>query len=296
MRMLDRSQISVYPILSNFSGFDQLAKLAEQLDPYEFSEIVLDMQQMTWCDGNMCSPLGALLYKAGRNINELTLVNIPTRVETILCKNGFLTNYGRMRKEDVYGSTIQYQRFEPDEDRAFSLYLEDQLRNKAIPDMSPALRKRFFEGLLEIYNNAVTHSETLQGIFACGQYFHQQQRLDFTITDLGVGIRQNLIKKIGLELPAEKAIDWAVEGNNTTKQGQIPGGLGLKLLREFIGRNQGRLQIVSDQGYWEQQGDQTIESRSMRYLFPGTVVNLEINTADNASYMLSSERPPANPF
>src|SRR5690242_8498452 len=62
LSMLDRAQLSVSPILSNFSSFVQLSKLAEQLDPYEFSEIILDMQQMTWCDGNMCSPLGALLY------------------------------------------------------------------------------------------------------------------------------------------------------------------------------------------------------------------------------------------
>ncbi len=88
-----------------------------------------------------------------------------------------------MHREDVYGSTIQYQRFEPDEDRAFSFYLGEQLRNKAIPDMSPALRKRFFESLLEIFNNAVTHSETKLGILL-GHPFINSSVLDFTITIL----------------------------------------------------------------------------------------------------------------
>jgi hypothetical protein len=31
--------------------------------------------------------------------------------------------------------------------------------------------------------------------------------------------------------------------------------LGLKLLREFIIKNEGRIQIVSDKGYWVVQGD-----------------------------------------
>ena len=37
---------------------------------------------------------------------------------------------------------------------------------------------------------------------------------------------------------------WATQGRNTTKRGPIPGGLGLKLLTEFIKLNEGRLQIA----------------------------------------------------
>jgi len=294
--MLNAITLPIKSIQSNINGFAQIAELYARLDPYEFSHITFDMRQMTWCDGNMCAPLGAILYRTGRNLNDLDLIDIPSSVETLLCKNGFLTNYGRVKLADTYGSTIQYRRFEPQEDRVFSYYLDEQLRNKAIPEMSKGLRKKFLEGLMEIFSNAVIHSETKMGIFVCGQYFHMRHRLDFTIADLGIGIKGNLNNKIGLKLPADDAIHWAMEGNNTTKRGPIPGGLGLKLLREFIRVNNGRLQIVSDLGYWDQHPDGKVEKAVMPHRFPGTIVNIEINTADQKSYILSSERETDEPF
>ena len=74
-----------------------------------------------------------------------------------------------------------------------------------------------------------------------------------------------------------------------TLPGPIPGGLGLKLLREFVRLNEGRIQIVSDRGYWEcdTNGENAVR---MEQSFPGTVVNLEINTADTKSSYLKSER------
>lgn len=294
--MIDSISLPIKPILSNETGYSQIAELATTLDSYEISSITLDMHLMNWCDGNMCAPLGAVLYRAGRDLNGIELKDIPSSVEKLLCKNGFLTNYGRARLTDTYGSTIQYQRFEPQDDRVFSYYLDEQLRNKAIPEMSAGLHKKFIEGLMEIFNNAVQHSETKMGIFVCGQYFHQQHRLDFTIADLGIGIRQNLLDKIGLKLNADQAIDWAVEGSHTTKRGRIPGGLGLKLLRKFIQLNQGKMQIISDTGYWEQFSDGKIETALLSHRFPGTIVNIEINTSDQNAYCLSSEQKVDIPF
>ncbi len=97
-----------------------------------------------------------------------------------------------------------------------------------------------------------------------------------------------MIARAGLDLPAEHAIVWATNGRNTTKSGSIPGGLGLKLLKEFIGLNGGRLQIVSDAGYWCLDKNQAQTTR-LRSPFPGTAVTLEINTSDAQSYTLSSE-------
>jgi hypothetical protein len=294
--MTSSTELPVELIRSNFDGYVQLARLASQLDAYSFSSLALDMRRVTWCDGNMSAPLGAILYRAQRDLNEIELRGIPGSVEDLLCKNGFLTNYGRARLTDTFRSTIQYRRFEPDEDRVFNYYLDEQLRNRAIPEMTAGLHKKFIEGLMEIFSNAVIHSETMLGIFACGQYFHKQHRLDFTITDLGIGIRRNIHEKLGITYAADQAIDWAVEGINTTKRGKIPGGLGLKLLREFIRLNNGRLQIVSDAGFWEQNPDGEKTMHLLPVPFPGTIVNLEINTADQKTYSLASEQIDDIPF
>jgi hypothetical protein len=93
----------------------------------------------------------------------------------------------------------------------------------------------------------------------------------------------------------EKAISWATEERNTTKSGSVPGGLGLKLLREFIDLNGGSIQIVSDAGYWRREGQKTTTAR-MLHRFPGTVVSLEINTNDTNSYALAYELSPADIF
>src|SRR5437667_371956 len=126
------------------------------------------------------------------------------------------------------------------------------------------------------------------GIFSCGQFFPKRHRLDFSVADLGIGVRRNVKEHAGLDLPAHKAIVWATQEHNTTKRGPIPGGLGLKLLSEFINLNGGRLQIVSDAGYWSLEKGHT-ETALLRLPFPGTVVNVEINTSDTQSYALSSE-------
>ena len=48
------------------------------------------------------------------------------------------------------------------------------------------------------------------------------------------------------------------------------------------------MRIVSDDGYWQKKkGD--IFTAKLNSPFPGTVVNLEINTADTHSYGLASE-------
>ena len=154
--------------------------------------------------------------------------------------------------------------------------------------MSPGLLKKFRESIFEIFSNAVLHSRTRLGIFSCGQFFPKKNKLDFTVADLGVGIRQNVCEYTGLNLSASQAIAWATVENNTTKGGSVPGGLGLKLLGEFIDLNGGCLQIVSDDGYW-QRVNRNSSYYSLGHRFPGTVVNIEINTADTHSYVLSSE-------
>lgn len=112
---------------------------------------------------------------------------------------------------------------------------------------------------------------------------------------IGIGIRKNIQDNAGLILSAEAAIHWSTEGQNTTKRGQIPGGLGLKLLKEFIDLNDGCIQIVSDAGYWRRENKQTITT-PLSHTFPGTVVTVEINTADTNTYKLTSEPSTENIF
>lgn len=283
------------PIHSDFEAFAQLTELHAQVRDSFFQTLEIDMGGATWFDANMCAPFGAILYKTSRNLNTVKLESLTPKVKSILSKNGFLMNYGVAKSVDVYGTTIEYKRFEAKDERYFAAYIEQHLVGKGMPKMSVGLKKKFRESIFEILSNAVIHAETKMGIFACGQFFPIGRRLDFSIADLGIGMRENIKKKRGLDFAPEAAIAWATEGNNTTKTGKIPGGLGLKLLRDFVTLNKGRIQIVSDAGYWEL-ADGAVTTKRFAQPFPGTVVNVEINTADRRSYCLRSEQGLDNIF
>ena len=176
-----------------------------------------------------------------------------------------------------------------EDDRYFSAYIEKEFIHRSeIPTMSSGLLKKFRESIFQIFSNAVLHSRTELGIFSCGQFFPNRETLDFTVADLGVGIRKNILEREEIDFSPEEAIDWATTGNNTTRRGSVPGGLGLKLLCEFIDLNGGCVQIVSDAGYWKRENQNTQKTR-LPHSFPGTVVSVKINTADTHSYRLESE-------
>ncbi len=276
-------------IRHNRRGFEALVRLHAATCKCFFDDVEIDMKSTSWFDADMCAAFGAILYRLGDNLNTVRLTNIPTKVERILSKNGFLSNYGREKIPDNWGTILPYQRFDVKDDRYFGGYIEREFVHRSeMPQMSSGLLKKFRESVFEIFSNSVIHSRTKLGIFGCGQFFPNRHRLDFSVADLGVGIQQNVKDNRGLNLPAHKAIVWATEGRNTTKRGPTPGGLGLKLLKEFITLNGGRIQIVSDSGYWEQHRHK-VTMAQFRSPYPGTAVNIEIDTSDTQSYVLSSE-------
>ena len=270
------------------ASFEALAHFYAEAKKCFFDDIEIDMHNTSWFDADMCAAFGAILYYLGDNFNTVSLVNIHSSVERILSKNGFLSHYGRGTIYDSWATTIPYQRFDVEGDSYFKYIEREIISRPEIPDMSSGLLKKFRESIFEIFSNAVSHSCAKLGIFSCGQFFPNKEKLDFTVADLGIGIRENIKKHKGFDFSSEDAIGWATEGNNTTRGEGVPGGLGLQLLREFIDLNDGCIQIVSDSGYWQRK-DKVDKKLALDHSFPGTVVSIELNTADERSYVLKSD-------
>ena len=246
-------KLTLSDIRHDQSGFQAMVQLEAKTKDCLFEAVEIDMATVTWFDADMCAAFGAILYRLGENLNTVRLTNIRQNVTNILSKNGFLSHYGREKVPDSWGTTIPYQRFDVKDDKYFADYIENELIHRGeMPAMSEGLLKKFRESIFEIFSNAVLHSRTELGIFSCGQFFPRRSRLDFSVVDLGIGIRRNIKDNTGLDLASEDAIAWATKGHNTTKRGRVPGGLGLKLLGEFIDLNGGCIQIVSDAGYWRE--------------------------------------------
>lgn len=283
-------------IRSQKEGFDRLAELAAETDELFNSRLEVDFTRCGFFDANMAAPLAALLSRIAANrFNRIEIVEVPSAIKKILCKNYFLVSYGYNVIEDINQTTLPYVRMQLSDEGLFAAYLNEHLSGKGIPRMSQAMGKKFRQSVFEIYQNVVIHSESEVGLFVCGQFYPQLQRLDLTIADAGIGIRTSVRRYAGSKISSVEAIRWALEEGHTTKRQGHPGGVGLKFLKDFIALNGGKIQIVSRYGFYEFHN----ESETFLKLsadFPGTVVNLEVDTSDTKAYKLESEISPEDIF
>ncbi len=279
----------------NLAGFKALLAFYAEVRDISFENIEINMQDTQWFDADMCAAFGALLYKITNNINTVKLMNSTEKVKTILTKNEFLRNhFGASAIPDHFGTTITYRRFGIKDGDSFEEYLETEFVSRPeVPLMSDGLRKEFKKSIGELFSNAVLHSETKLGVYSCGQFYPKKEKIYFSVVDLGIGMRQKINNFNSLQLTAVQAIDWALTPGNTTKNST--GGLGLKLLAKFIDLNGGSLQIVSDAAYWGRKNKINLSS-ALEDPFPGTVVVIEINTGDSASYSLATHLKNENIF
>lgn len=269
---------------SDRAGFGALTTLHYQLSHFRDRSVELDGGDARWIDGNMAAPLGGILELAANRGNKISLIGFQPRVAEPLARNGFLRAFAI----DYFNTSIPYKKFDRSEAVVFAEYTEEQLSGRGIPELSQALRVKFLEGLDEIFSNAAIHSQSTAGVFCCGQAYPKSEKIRFTIADCGIGIRKSLRESRGEDMSADQAIDWAMTEGTTARSGDVPGGLGLKILREFIEINKGTIKIVSETGFWQLQGGKVTTHRYFRS-YPGTIVTIEINTSDTNSYYLANE-------
>lgn len=281
-------KIPLDTIKSDFGGFKAIASIAAKTQKVQQKSITLDFSSCVFFEANMSAPLYAVISQLKSASNDVSIENVPQGISTILQKNKFLTHFNRAAMRDFNQTTLPFHIFTNTEGELFHEYITNYMQEKGIPAMSKELTKRFRQSLLEIFLNAVLHSESTSGIFVCGQYYPTKQRLDFTIADAGIGIPENVRRYTRNQVSACDAIQWAMQEGHTTKTGNQPGGLGLKLIKDFIHINKGKMQIVSQSGYYTYSAKEE-SIWDMSHDFPGTCINIEINTADTSSYCLQSE-------
>jgi hypothetical protein len=276
-------RINAYRIDTSELGFAEIARIHATFQREPPGEVFVNCSGLHWLDANMCAPLAAAIYATDRPIR---LQQLRPAIATVLQKNGFVGGF----VEDTYGTTIRCQQFDITGGADFASYVEQNFRGKGLPAMSTGLQRAFRRSIFELFENAVAHSNTSLGIFACGQYFPNKKQLHFSLADRGVGIPATVRGYLGRALLAQDAIDWAMTGQNTTRRVSdgVPGGLGLKLIRDFIAENGGAIRVASERGFWSVRGA-NVARVTLPASFPGTVVDIEVNTADSKMYQLAGE-------
>lgn len=274
-------------INNTFESFQNLIQLYEKYKVESYGDIHLEIHH--FFSANMSAALGAVLDKFTANLNDIHFDYLSPQIETILLKNDFLTYFGKQRAVDINNTTIKFQKLKPTDGKYFKNYVIEELiegHTANLPQMSKGVKEKIVEAIYEIFVNAQIHSET-KFIYTCGQFFPNKNKIEFTIVDTGIGFREKINRRFGSNLRATQAIKWAVEEKKTTKEG-ISGGLGLAVLREFVNVNKGKMQIVSNEGFYQfdSEGETLNEFHGE---FPGTIVNLQFRTDDNNNYSLKSE-------
>ena len=277
-------------VKSDFSGYQVFIDLLESTKNLSFEEVELDFENNTWFEANLCAALGSVISRIENSFNTVHLKNMNGLLNTILSKNGFLKNFGGQLVLDLYNTTVQYQKYKVTEEKLIKKYLDEELLQKnEFPKLSKLLRKKIGESIFEIFSNAEIHGGCTH-VYSCGQHYPKKKppRLDFTIVDLGKTIKKNVSDYLNSPITGVEAINWAVTEGHTTKSGNHPGGLGLKVIQEFLNLNNGKMQIVSSDGYWQLVRKQIV-SYSYPKPFPGTIINLEFNLDDSGFYYIDEE-------
>lgn len=285
-------RVNLSDVRTDLQGFVRLAGLSAQIESITGPICVIDCTAVRWFDANMTAALAAVVAHH-RIQGKLVRQEWPRHraAAEVLRKNGFLTDFPSRPAP----SMVPHMGFRPADKIGFAEYAAEHLQGKGIPRMSLGLRRYFLLGLDELFGNVDLHADTDGDVFVSGQAYPEMHRLHFNLADCGIGIRESIRRRLGLQMGAGEAIEWALTGHNTTRMLDVPGGLGLKIVRDFVGYNQGSLTIVSDRGYWQQIGtNRTFQE--LPHPFPGTVVSLELRTDDPASYALAGEKAPSVQF
>ncbi|MDR0894027.1 MAG: hypothetical protein LBN06_01805 [Prevotellaceae bacterium] len=280
-------------VKTNDVGYLHLAQLYERIKRQEDRNIYIDFSICQRFDANLAAVLGALLdifKKRGCDVWLRNLNNVGVR--RTLFRNHFLKAFQIEASNEEKESFIPYGRFTVSDTQAFKQYIKDELIGKQrFPKHTELVEKNIVESIYEIYANAISHGNC-DYVYCCGEYDADATlpTLNMTIVDCGKTIHQNvksfLEKQNKRVLTPLESISWAFEEGHTTKN--IPGGLGLSLIREFVTLNKGSLQVVSSSGMLDYRYGVT-KLIELGIPFPGTIVNMEFNFNDDKIYRMANE-------
>ena len=278
-------------IKTDENGFRFLAGLYDELHSLG-QNILVNFGTCSLIDGNLAAIIGAVFDKLTSEEYNISLLSPKSqRVKQSLGRNGFFKAWKIETTVQERENYITYRTFRGNNVSEFTNYIREELIHKQLfPTHTKMVGRKIEESVYEIYANALMHGLS-DCVTCCGEYDATTKVLHMTIVDCGISIPQkvnNFFVSKGKELvSASEAINWAFIDGHTTKD--VTGGLGLGILKEFIGLNKGVLHVLSGKGFVQ------FEGINSKYLIldndlPGTIINMNINFNDDSVYYMKSEK------
>lgn len=317
-----KTEIFVPTIKNDENGYLKLLKLANQIFENPVRHFDLNFSQCSRLDHNAVVMLGALArYVDSHNelklnllaIQPLTVVKkagvmflvttMTSVVRNSLEENNFLSHFTSTDFRYDSGSYIGYREHTSNLNAdSIVEHLENEWLSADKLNLSTQLKSAIVSRILEIYLNAYGHGIMLQqhhtlGVYSCGQYESKTKKLHMSVLDFGLGIAQNVKNSIGIEDSVE-ALEWAITKGNSTKTDSIsqdiPRGLGIDLLNQFVTLNNGNLSIYSNDVVASSDGSGGMKISEHKHNLRGTLVSITIK-CDDQYYYFASE-PTNTPF
>jgi signal transduction histidine kinase len=229
------------------------------------------------CDSSFAVPLAVVLARVEDRKSSFEFGGVPKIAQDLFFRNWFFRFLGiSVQPASTPSSCLPFEHFETVEIDRFFDYLDQYLEGKGLPPADSTFTQQLQQILGEVFVNAETHSESALGVFVCGQHYPAEQRLCLTIADGGITVPVRVAKRFGKHLNPVHALQWAMKKGHTTKE-QTPGGVGLKLVRDFVHEHHGAVWIATGQAFWSlAAGEESFSS--LPDPFPGTVVHLTMPT------------------
>lgn len=272
------------------STYDGYAKLFEIFQcylkpPERLKLIVTNFRGNTWFEANLLPIVYAFVeygyvefqIDSGYDNQE------DCQLHKLLIRNNFAKEcFGLEYKPRIKESVVPFKIFRASDTYGFGSYIDSELV-RYFPNMETNVKRDLSIFVQELFGNAQIHGNCNK-VYTCGQYYYKNHKMDFTIVNLGITIKQNVYRFFGdlkLHVP-NHCIEWAVEPEHSTKRTNS-GGIGLSLMRDFIFYNEGKYQIISGNEFWELNKKAVISKKFNNY-FPGTIINIEIDQNDTNYY------------
>ena len=291
-----QKEIFIIPsVAADKSGYEFLCELYDDMHSVEKMNIYINFARCRSFDANLSAVLGAMFDK--RQKEGCTIYLTPPQapgVRRALSRNKFFRAFDINTDNEDRENYIEYHKFGVSDTQQFKQYVDSELVQKErFPACTENAKTKIIESIYEIFANAVSHGGCSH-VYSCGEAHTRKGKsvLDMTIVNLGLSVVDNvnhyMQEKNQPILTSCGALDWAFVEGNTTKQ--ITGGLGLAILKQFVGLNEGRIQMISGNAMLEIENDNHTETQLDKYFY-GTIVTVEFNCDDNKTYLMTDEIP-----
>lgn len=243
-------------------------------------KFLFNFENVNFFQGNMVVLLDLIKRYHYTNNGKSYMTGCKEDIKELLERNKFFEK--EVQIEDPRKTTINFRRHylntEENSER-FYMYVENVfLKHYRLEGISIKLKEKIQESIIEIYTNIIQHGGS-EFVSTCGQFFPKNQKLIFSIGNLGNTFLEKISIKINIDKDCD-CIEWALQKSNSTKD--TPGGIGLYTFREFVKANKGHIQIISGEGFYEEfyseeKEEFIINKKILPNKLPGTIVTLIIN-------------------